>query len=184
MIKVHIFILVTIVSFFSTARTVEHSDVSAAGTPVIEISGSLPTVQLLTASGLRDIIRHRNGKVLVLNIWATWCLPCMEEFPSLMRITDTYDTNKVEVVGISIDYADEIPSKVIPFLKKNKIPFRMYLAQFSSQEQFINSLKRSWNGAIPATFIYDRNGRQKIALIGEQSFEQFQSSIDKILQAH
>jgi thiol-disulfide isomerase/thioredoxin len=142
------------------------------------------SVKLLNASGLQTIIHRRNGKILILNIWATWCLPCMEEFPDLIKAVSAYDTNKVEVVGISLDYADEIQTKVLPFIRKNNIPFRMYLAQFHSQEQFINSVQKTWNGAIPATFIYDRNGRQKRSLIGEQTFDQFKATIDTVLQAN
>ena len=107
----------------------------------------------------------------------------MEEFPDLTKISSNYDTSKVEVVGVSLDYADEIQSKVVPFIKKNKIPFRIYLAQFDSQEQFINSVKKSWNGAIPATFIYDRHGKQKFSLLGEQTFEQFKAGVDAALRS-
>lgn len=138
-------------------------------------------VKPVTSAELQDIIRHRNGKVLVLNVWATWCLPCIEEFPDLVKISSTYDASKVEVIGVSIDYADEVKTKVRPFLKKHRVLFPIYLAQFASQERFIDSIEKSWNGAIPATFIYDRSGNQKFSLIGGQTFVSFQSRIDSAL---
>jgi hypothetical protein len=82
---------------------------------------------------------------------------------------------------VSLDYADEIQSKVVPFVQEKGIPYRVYLAQFGSQDHFINSVKKSWNGAIPATFIYDRHGRQKFALVGGQSLNQFKAGIDGAL---
>jgi len=107
----------------------------------------------------------------------------MEEFPDLLKVSSAYDTSKVEIVAVSLDYADEIQSKVLPFVRKNNVPFRIYPAQFDSQEKFINSVKKSWNGVIPATFIYDRHGKQKISLIGEQTFDRFKAGIDAVLRS-
>lgn len=171
------------ISFFAFGQPSSRPDGKPANTPAAEGRERSFSVQLMNASGLQNIIHQRHGKVLVMNVWATWCLPCMEEFPDLVKSASAYDTSKVEVVGISLDYADEIESKVIPFIKKNKIPFRIYLAQFDSQEKFINSVKKSWNGAIPATFIYDRHGKQKISLIGEQTFDRFKAGIDAVLRS-
>ena len=136
---------------------------------------------LISKSELDEILASNKGNVVLFNLWATWCKPCVEEFPDLIKIAAAYDTGKVEVVGISLDYADERESKVMPFVRKNKIPFKIYVAQFGSQDKFINSIQKSWSGAIPATFIYDRHGRQKFSLIGEQTFDRFKYGIDTVL---
>jgi thiol-disulfide isomerase/thioredoxin len=137
-------------------------------------------IEFIDQAGLKNLITNRNGKILLLNVWATWCPPCIEEFPDLVRIYNTYNDDKFEILGISVDEPDEINSKVIPFLNKNKVPFKVYLAKLDNEEKFINALNSSWNGAIPATFIYDSAGRQKYFSIGMKTYEQFEKEIKKV----
>ena len=135
---------------------------------------------------LHTIIDHRNGSILFLNIWATWCKPCMEEFPDIIKLAEEYQKEKshVEFILVSADYPDEIDSQIIPFLKKfPSIPFRVYVADFESQEQFINSFNKEWSGAIPATFLYRADGSQAKMLLGQHSYDQFKKEVDLLLQA-
>ena len=65
----------------------------------------------------------------------------------------------MEIVGISADYPDEIETRIKPFLAKSKSNFRVFVQNFSKQEDLINRLNKNWGGAIPATFIYDASGK-------------------------
>jgi len=127
---------------------------------------------------LARLINERNGKTLLLNIWATWCQPCVEEFPDLIKLAQT-DTS-VEVIGISVDYPDEIHIKVTSFLEKLKVPFKIYIAKFEKQEDFITAIDTAWNGAIPATSIYDRRGRKQFSRIGLGTYDLFEKRIQEI----
>ena len=141
---------------------------------------SVQTVDPINEAGLRKLMRERNGKILFLNIWATWCVPCVAEFPDLVKLSQAYDAKKVEVVGISVDFPDEVNSKIIPFLKKQKVPFKNYVADFKDPQDFINAVNRTWSGGVPATFIYDSGGKERFSLIGKGTFEQFKKEIDKV----
>lgn len=125
---------------------------------------------------LSEIINNRKNKVLVINIWATWCLPCKEEFPGLVNLSNQYE-DKIDVVGISIDYPDEVESKIYPFLNKVQASFTNYVNVEKNAEKFINFLNGEWSGAIPATFIYDINGNQVEFFIGKKSFEEFEDVV-------
>jgi len=141
---------------------------------------AIQPVDPIDESRFRKLVRERNGKILFLNIWATWCVPCVAEFPDLVRLSVSYDAKRVEVVGISADFPDEVESKIVPFLQKQKVPFKNYVADFKDQQDFINAVKRSWSGALPATFIYDTAGEERFALVGKGTFEQFKKEIDKL----
>jgi thiol-disulfide isomerase/thioredoxin len=125
---------------------------------------------------LAEIINNRDGKALLINIWATWCIPCREEFPDLIKLTDQYE-GKIDVVGISIDYPDELESKVYPFLNKFQINFTNYISSEKDAEKFINFLNIKWNGALPASFIYDTEGKQVKLFVGKKSFEKFEEVV-------
>jgi thiol-disulfide isomerase/thioredoxin len=139
-----------------------------------------PSIQLLSEQGFQKLVRDRNGKILLLNFWATWCGPCVEEFSDLIKLSKFYGNNGVEVIGVSVDYPDEAESKVIPFLKKHHVTFKIYVAKFDKQEDFINTVDSSWNGAVPATFIYGPRGNRLYSWIGQGTYSRFKREIEKM----
>lgn len=158
----------------NTERPIAHQPNTEQSQVVVE------PVRTIDEKGLRKLIKTRNKKVLFLNIWATWCAPCVEEFPDLVKLSQHYNPNEVEIVAISADFPDEVDSKILPFLKKQKVSFKTYVAKFENQDSFINSLNKSWNGALPATFIYDAKGKQRFFTIGKSNFERFKNEIEKV----
>lgn len=141
---------------------------------------TMRTVDSIDEAGLRKLISERNGKILFLNIWATWCTPCVEEFPDLVKLSRSYEGTNVEVVGISADDPDEVDAKIIPFLSKLEVPYRVSVAMFDHQEDFINAVNPSWDGSLPASMIFDTQGKRKFYIVGKGTFEQFKKEIDKI----
>jgi thiol-disulfide isomerase/thioredoxin len=139
---------------------------------------TIPPVEPIDEAGFQQLVQQRNGKILFLNIWATWCIPCREEFPDLVKLANTYHDSDVEIVGISADYPDEIDSKILPFLQKQQAGFKNYVRNFSDDEAFINSINPKWSGALPITVIYDREGKQQDFHLGEADFATFQKMIE------
>jgi len=138
-------------------------------------------VSPIKENGLDSLIAHRNGNILLLNIWATWCEPCKEEFPDLIKLSSDYKKKNVQFAAISVDYPDEVKEKIIPFIDSLHVPFHIFVADFVSQDSFINTLNHEWSGAVPATFIFDTNGVQKKFLLGKQTFNQFKHAVDDLL---
>lgn len=139
-------------------------------------------VEKINQTTLEKLIKNRNGKVLFLNVWATWCAPCKKEFPDLVKLADKYKNLKVDIIGLSVDYTDEIDSKIIPFLKKNKANFKIYVNDFDDVEDLINFINKKWNGAIPATFIYDKNGNQQKYILGMRDFDEFDKELTEVMK--
>ena len=137
-------------------------------------------VSLIDENAFNALKKKQLGNILVINVWATWCVPCKEEFPDLIKLAEAYKDSDVTLFGISVDYPDETETKVIPFLKKQQANFPNYVQNFKRQEDLINLMNPEWRGAVPATFIYDKNGRQQSFLLGKHSFAEFQNAIDKM----
>jgi len=126
------------------------------------------------------LIQQRNEKILFLNVWATWCAPCKEEFPDLIKLAESYLQSDVEIVGLNVDYPDEIETKIKPFLRQFDLNFKIYVQDFRNEGDFINRLNADWNGALPATFIFDRQGMQQAFLIGKKDYTTFRQEIEKV----
>ncbi len=136
-------------------------------------------VEAIDESGFEKLTQERNGKMLLLNVWATWCIPCKEEFPDLVRLAEDYRNRDVEIVGLSVDYPDEVESRIKPFLQEQNINFKVYVADFKDQDEFINNLNPGWSGALPATFVFDASGKQTAFLLGKHSYEEFRKVIEE-----
>jgi thiol-disulfide isomerase/thioredoxin len=176
-----IFGLLTTAVLLSACSGKGGEDNQPASTAKIAAAGDTAvSVEPLDEAGVKRLIRNREGKVLLVNVWATWCVPCVEEFPDIVKLSHSYDAKTLEVVAVSADYPDEVDSKIIPFLKKQKVPFKVYVAKFDDQQDFINALDPEWSGALPATLIYDQHGRQRFFHVGQQTYEQFKDAVDKV----
>lgn len=141
---------------------------------------AVPEVEPLDEQGFQQLIQERNGKILFVNVWATWCVPCREEFPALVKLADAYRDSEVEIIGISADYPDEIASKIVPFLQEQNANFKNYVRNFADDQAFIKSINPKWSGALPVTVLYDREGNQQVFHLGEADFETFRQYIESI----
>lgn len=146
---------------------------------ILHATSHSQTVEPINKESLRTLIAERHGNPLFLNIWATWCKPCVEEFPDIIRISKEF--KNVEVAAISADFPDEIEEKILPFVKKLNVPFKVYVADFGSQDEFFQLFDSRWGGEIPATFLYDTNGKQILFMRGKQSYEEFKKAIDDVM---
>lgn len=141
-----------------------------------------PVVQALDADGLKKLLSDRKGRGLVLNVWASWCIPCVEEFPDLVRLDSLYRSRGVDVVTVSIDFEDEVDTKIRPFLRRMRATMPAYVNAFPTPADLIDAIEPSWSGAIPATFVYDSKGRRVDQVIGHQSLDGFRKLAERSLK--
>jgi len=108
---------------------------------------------------------------VVLNFWATWCQPCVEEIPLFIRLQQEHPD--IALVGISMDELDQ-EAQVQAFARKHGMNYRVVLRQGEDFETMVNSIDPEWIGALPATFVFKDGKRvySKIGLITEQELLQ------------
>lgn len=134
----------------------------------------------LDSANLSQLISNRNGRALFINVWATWCEPCIQEFPELVKIFNEYKTRNIDFVSLSVDQPED-DSVVVATVKKFKAGFNVFIAAEKQSEQIINMLNRNWSGEVPATFIYNGSGKREKIILGGRNFDFFKSSIDSVL---
>lgn len=99
-----------------------------------------------------------DGKVHVINFWATWCKPCVKELPYIDGLTEKYNGD-VKVVLISLDFPRKLETKLKPFITQNNLKSEVVLLDDGKVNEWINIVDPSWSGAIPATLIF-YNGKK------------------------
>jgi thiol-disulfide isomerase/thioredoxin len=124
----------------------------------------------------RDLERYR-GKVVVLNFWATWCAPCRDEIPLLVRIQREYGPKGVQVIGASIDEPADRESAEA-FVRRMRINYPVWYGR-TTEDMMPLRLATS----IPATAVFDRDGRPVFRIIAEVKEADLNSRLDWLLGA-
>ena len=109
----------------------------------------------------------------MLNFWATWCPPCLEEVPKLNDLYDRYKNKGVQVVGIALD-KDSL-ELVVPFVKESKIDYPILVGN----TQILSNLK-NFKG-VPTTLLFDKKGKIQKRFDGSFDLEQLEESLQSLL---
>ena len=147
---------------------------------VSEPYGYEPTVLPIGAAAIRERVRSR-GHVTLVNLWATWCPPCRSEMPALLRVARAHHADGVRLMLVSVDFDDQIGA-VRRFLASQSVADTTYLKQ-GDDMSFINALHPEWSGALPATLVYDRNGRLTDFWEGAANEDRFEHAVIAALAA-
>ena len=138
-------------------------------------------VDTVTADQLfKNIRKHNSSDYILINVWSTWCLPCVEEFPYIVNLEKQSDTEDLDVVFLSTDW-DENSLEVNQFLKEQNVTGQHYRKKEGDDENFINSISQSWSGVLPFTGIYDKNLNLIAYWEGKRDENFFKFKIDSLL---
>ena len=114
-------------------------------------------VELVDADGLAALRKNDSGKVRLINFWATWCGPCVAEFPDLITIHRMYRQRAFELITVSANYPDE-KKEVVAFLQKQHASNRNLLFGETDKYKLIEAFDPKWDGALPYTILLAPNG--------------------------
>lgn len=108
---------------------------------------------------LDSLLHLEDDKIRVLNFWATWCKPCIEELPYFKSLPQEIDGVMVELKLLSLDFLSHYESRLVPFAEKNQISEFTSLLHAGNPNKWIDRVSPEWSGSIPATLIKYRGQR-------------------------
>ena len=147
---------------------VRHTTPSPAEDSAVD---KLLTQSMTDASGKPQSLSQWQGKPLVVNFWATWCAPCVEEIPELSVLQNEIQSKQVQILGIGIDS----PSNIAEFAGKYKITYPLYnggLDGTALSHQLGNKA-----GGLPFTVVIDRDGKVKRTFLGRLKMDELRKEI-------
>jgi thiol-disulfide isomerase/thioredoxin len=134
------------------------------------------------AKGLAQLLARQNGKVVLVNFWATWCEPCRQEYPDLVRLQKALGPRGLQIVGISTDFASALGAAE-KFLAEQKPSFPNYHKKSGGDDQdFINAIDKGWGGELPFSVLYDRTGKKSKTLSGKHSYADYEKEVSALLK--
>ena len=136
-------------------------------------------VKVVKFDQMDEVMKKENEKLKVYNFWATWCKPCIIEMPYFEEMANE-NKETVQMNFISLDYADQVDSKVKPFLEKKEIKSLVYLIDDLDYNSWIDRVDPRWTGAIPATIFVKPDG-EKIFYEKEFKKEELKEIVKNLL---
>ncbi|MBU2906343.1 MULTISPECIES: TlpA disulfide reductase family protein [Arenibacter] len=114
-------------------------------------------IPIYNFESLKPLLNTNSDKVHIVNFWAMWCAPCVKELPILKE----YEANNpnVEILLVSLDFPENIETKLKPFLKKKGITSKVVLLDDPDANSWIDKIDPNWSGAIPFTIIFNNKNR-------------------------
>lgn len=140
-----------------------------------------PPLAPMEEADYRRVLTANRGEVLLVDFWATWCAPCRVELPLLVRLEAKYRNRGLKLITISCDEPEQ-EGDAARFLRQHQVQGPVYIKRAADDDQFIRSVDDQWSGALPALFLYDRQGRKARSLIGETDMAALERAIRTLLQ--
>jgi thiol-disulfide isomerase/thioredoxin len=141
-----------------------------------------PDPKLIDAQGYQELVAQYRGKPLLMTFWATWCEPCRDEYPMLNELAKQYAPQGLHVVGVNLnDDGDLILMR--RFIARYNPVFPNFRKKMGGESEFVQAVLPGWNGAIPASVFYAKDGRQIGHLVGENNRETYEAAIRMVLSS-
>lgn len=138
-----------------------------------------PLLKDVNGEELQQLIASYKGeKAILINVWATWCAPCIEEFPEIVNIQRKYK-DRLQVIFVSADFPDS-RAKALEFLKKQNVDWTTYF-KTGKDQQFIEAISKDWTGALPFTRIINKQGEVVASWENSASFSKFDKHVKQAL---
>lgn len=115
------------------------------------------SVQMIDTDGIRKLVKNDSKKLRLINVWATWCGPCVIEFPELISINRMYRRRNFELITISAD-SPQVKDVVLAFLKKQQASCKNYLFNSEDKYELAEALDKEWPGVIPYSLLLKPGG--------------------------
>lgn len=136
-------------------------------------------VPVVGPDDIAALVADRRGDVVVVNFWATWCPPCLREFPDIIAAYDDYRDRGVDVLAVSMNEAEEV-ADIDDFIERFDPPFGIYRAE-SLEAEFFSGVLDSWYGEMPMTLVFDRTGELVDAHKKPLTYDELAAELDRLL---
>src|SRR6202047_2653527 len=155
--------------------------IAAAG-PQASKAQAAQDLKIIDAQGYQELVEQYRGKPLLVTFWATWCEPCRDEYPMLNQLAKEYAGQGVHVVGVNLDDDGDL-ILMRRFMARYNPVFPNYRKKKGGETDFTRAVLPGWNGAIPASVFYAKDGRQIGHLVGENNRDTYEAAIRMVLSS-
>lgn len=161
-------------------RQLTQSCAALSAAVIILTSTWAPAAEPLKQIGpedLQSILEDEQGNIVILNLWATWCAPCLVEIPDLQEVEADLKDSNVSLIGLSVDEPSFSTDHIAKLRDKRFPSFRTYARAQGDADDLVSVIDPAWNEVVPTTYVLDRSGDVHARIQGKKSFEEFRAAV-------
>ena len=149
---------------------------------ILLLVAKISNAQLYSLKQFNEVdifLENNNDTLYIVNFWATWCKPCIEELPYFEKLNADFTGKPVKIILLSLDTEKQWASNLVPFLKNKNVTSTVWVMPNKKPIDWIDQVNPLWQGSIPATFIFNNN--KNISIFEEHPFtyEELTSLLNK-----
>jgi thiol-disulfide isomerase/thioredoxin len=114
----------------------------------------------VSAAQVEEVLKRKTDTTYVVNFFASWCAPCMQELPELQAFAQAHAQEQVQLIFVSLDFEEDAENKLLPLLRKFEITQPVWLL-VETGNRWITRIDRHWNGSIPATLVFNNTKKKR-----------------------
>ena len=138
-------------------------------------------IKTVTPQWIDEINASKSDTLYIVNFWATWCKPCVEELPYFEQLADSCANKKVKIFLVTTDMRKDIATRVTDFIKAKKLTQQVIFINEVNADKWINKVSEEWSGAIPATLMIKGDLGYRHFKEGELTFEELQLLVNQVI---
>lgn len=135
----------------------------------------------VTPAGLKAALEARQGQVVLVNFWATWCRPCLKELPELQALERKHGSQGFVLLPVSLDEPADRDSVVRPFLARAFPGLRSLMRDSRDMDSMVSVVDPAWDEVLPTTYLLDRTGRVRARIQGGKPAVEFEQALLPLL---
>jgi len=146
-----------------------------------QTSATAEPIQSISANEFSVLLDDARGEVILVNLWATWCAPCLREIPELLRLDEKYRQKGFRLIAVAMDDPQDLETHVIPFRDQRFPDWETFQRAEVEMDRFVSVVDPAWNEVLPTSYLIDRTGKVASILFGGKSYEDFEAALLEIL---
>ncbi len=139
-------------------------------------------VKTVKLDALTSLLNNDADSVYVINFWATWCKPCIEELPYFEEATSAFSQKNVRIILVSLDFPSELDKVLLPFVKKKDFKSEVLLLDEQNPNEWIDKIEPEWTGSLPATIILRNRIKKRVFLEKQLEKEELFTTIQSMME--
>ncbi|MDT8402027.1 MAG: TlpA disulfide reductase family protein [Bacteroidales bacterium] len=139
-------------------------------------------IKIIDFEHLKQEFNKKSDTVYVYNFWATWCKPCTEEMPDLLKVEKEFRNEKIKLILVSLDIPSQKDTRLANFIKDYSINSEVLLLDEPDANKWIPLVDESWTGSIPATLIHAPARGYRKFHEGMITYSELKSHIQSLIQ--
>ena len=138
-------------------------------------------VEAIDSEQFAAVLEAHKGKVVLVNLWATWCIPCVQELPEIDLLQTRFRDRGLVVLAVSFDKPEKLDPDVREFFAEKAPNLVSYLQTEEDEYDFVSVLDPEWIGGLPTSFFIDREGEIADSFIGRLTYQDMERRTLRLL---